>query len=159
MANEDNIELLTRDTGLLPLLVGLQDSSIEAVSAQAATCLDHIANIQTSFDVECEEPLFWGEYRVLDLVDSDDDSASSFEEALEVSDEQVELEEQQAMAANASIRVYQAEPSANCWERKWILLRYLALLADCYRRFSFTPLKLKLNSTSLQLFAENFAQQ
>jgi hypothetical protein len=46
---------------------------------------------------------------VLDLVDSDDDSAISFEEAMEVSDEQVELEEQQAEAANSSIYVCQAE--------------------------------------------------
>lgn len=118
LANEDNIELLTRDTGLLPLLVGLQDSSIEAVSVQAATCLDHVAKIQTSFDVECEEPLSWGEYRVLELVDSDDVSAASFEEAVEVSDEQVELEEQQAKAANASIRVYQADLSANAGEER-----------------------------------------
>jgi hypothetical protein len=118
LANKDNIESLTRDTGLLPLLVGLQDSSIEAVSVQAATCLDHVAKIQTSFDVECEEPLSWGEYRVLELVDSDDVSAASFEEAVEVSDEQVELEEQQAKAANASIRVYQAEPSAHAGEER-----------------------------------------
>lgn len=120
LANEDNVESLMRDTGLLPLLVEFQDSSIETVSVQAATCLDHVANIRTSFDVECEEPLSWGEYRVLDLVDSDDDSAASslFEEALEVSDEQVELEEQQAQTANASICVYQADPSACDEDRK-----------------------------------------
>jgi len=108
-ANEDNIESLMRDTGLLPLLVSLQDSSIENVSVETATCLDHVANFRVSFDAESEEPLAWGEYRVLDLVDSDDDSAISFEEAMEVSDEQVELEEQQAEAANSSIYVYQAE--------------------------------------------------
>jgi len=71
-----------RDTGLLPLLVSLQDSSNETISVQAPTCLDHVANIRTSFDAECEEPLSWGEYRVLDLVDSDDNSAVSFEEAM-----------------------------------------------------------------------------
>eukprot|EP00984_Skeletonema_dohrnii_P028280 scaffold18198_cov134-Skeletonema_dohrnii-CCMP3373.AAC.7 len=108
-ANEDNIESLMRDTGLLPLLVNLQDSSIETVSIEAANCLDHVANVRVSFDAESDEPLAWGEYRVLDLVDSDDDSAVSFEEAMEVSDEQVALEEQQAEAANSSIYVYQAE--------------------------------------------------
>jgi len=108
-ANEDNIESLMRDTGLLPLLVSLQDSSIETVSVEAATCLDHVANIRVSFDAESEEPLAWGEFRVLELFDSDDDSAVSFEEAMEVSDEQVALEEQQAEAANSSIYIYQAE--------------------------------------------------
>ena len=111
-AIEDNIESLMRDTGLLQLLVSLQDSLIESISVQAATCLDHVAHIRTSFNAECEEALSWGEYRVLDLVDSDDDSAISFEEAMEVNNEQVALEEQQAAAANASIYVYQADSSA-----------------------------------------------
>ena len=48
---------------------------------------------------------------MLDLVDSDEDIAVSFEEAMEVSNEQLALEEQQA-AANASIYVYQADSSA-----------------------------------------------
>lgn len=107
-ANEDNIDTLMKDTGLLQLLVDLQDSPLDAVSEQALTCLEHIAAIRSAFDAESKEPLAlaWGEYRVLELVDSDEDSLDSFEEALEVSDEQVALEEQQALDANAPIYIY-----------------------------------------------------
>jgi hypothetical protein len=98
-ANEENIDLLMRETGLLTLLVDLQYSSLGDVSEEAITCLEHIANIRSSFDNESGEALAWGEYMMLDLVDSDDDGGSvSCEEALEVSDEEVALEEQQAEA-------------------------------------------------------------
>jgi hypothetical protein len=98
-ANESNIDALMRETGLLTLLVDLQYSSLGDVSEEAITCLEHIANIRSSFDNESGEALAWGEYMMLDLVDSDDDGSSvSCEEAVEVSDEEVALEEQQAEA-------------------------------------------------------------
>jgi len=64
-ANEDNIDTLMKDTGLLPTLVGLQDSPLDTVSEQALTCLEHIAAIRSAFDAESKEPLAWGEYRVI----------------------------------------------------------------------------------------------
>jgi hypothetical protein len=98
-ANEDNIDSLMRESGLLSSLVDLQYSSLGDVSEAAITCLEHIANIRSSFDAESGDALAWGEYAFLDLVDSDDDESSvSCEEALEVSDEEVALEEQQAEA-------------------------------------------------------------
>jgi hypothetical protein len=98
-ATEDNIESLMRETGLLTSLVDLQYSSLGDVSEAAITCLEHISNIRSSFDSESGDALAWGEYLMLDLVDSDDDGSSvSCEEAVEVSDEEVALEEQQAEA-------------------------------------------------------------
>ena len=116
VANDDNIDLIMRDTGLLQTLMGLQDSPIDIVSKNAVTCIEHIAAIRTSFDAGSKDPLAWGEYRVLELVDSDEDSSDSFEEALEVSDEQVALEEQQALDANAPIYFY--NPNADDEEQK-----------------------------------------
>ena len=98
-ANEGNIDALMKESGLLSTLVDLQYSSVGDVSEAAITCLEHIANIRSSFDAESGDALAWGEYAFLDLVDSDDDGSSvSFEEALEVSDEEVAMEEQQAEA-------------------------------------------------------------
>ena len=98
-AKEDNIDSLMRESGLLSSLVDLQYSSLGDVSEAAITCLEHISKIRSSFDSESGDALAWGEYAFLDLVDSDDDGSSvSCEEALEVSDEEVALEEQQAEA-------------------------------------------------------------
>jgi hypothetical protein len=95
--NEDNIESFMSVTGLLPLLVNLQDSPLEDVAESAITCLEHIGKIQSVFATKSGETLAWGEYRMLELVDSDEDEISVLcEEALEVSDEDVALEVQQA---------------------------------------------------------------
>ena len=118
-ANEENIDALMRETGLLPLLVDLQDSSIGDVSERAITCLERLANIRSSFDAESRQALAWGEYRILDLVDSDDDESSvSCEEALEVSDEEIALEEQQAAAGGESSFIYEAIYSRNRQKKK-----------------------------------------
>eukprot|EP00985_Skeletonema_marinoi_P024833 scaffold17648_cov70-Skeletonema_marinoi.AAC.1 len=115
-ANEENIDSLMKDTGLLPTLVRLQDSPIDIVSEKAFACLEHITNIRTTFEVEGKESLAWGEYQMLEIVDSDEESSVSYEEALEVSDEQVALEEQQALDANASIYIY--NPNADDEEQE-----------------------------------------
>ena len=106
-ANEDTIDLVMRVTCLLPLLVSLQDSPIDDVSEKAIACLEHVSGIRSAFNAESKDLLAWGEYRMLDLVDSDAESLVSFEEAIEVSDEQVALEEQQAAAADAPIYFYE----------------------------------------------------
>eukprot|EP00985_Skeletonema_marinoi_P018102 scaffold10050_cov117-Skeletonema_marinoi.AAC.4 len=115
-ANEENIDSLMKDTGLLPTLVRLQDSRIDIVSEKAFACLEHITNIRTTFEVEGKESLAWGEYQMLEIVDSDEESSVSYEEALEVSDEQVALEEQQALDANAPIYIY--NPNADDEEQE-----------------------------------------
>jgi hypothetical protein len=98
-ASEDNIESLVKETDFLSTLVKLQDSSVGAVAEPAITCLEHIASIKSNFSVETNDPVAWGEYRVLELVDSDDECCDLGEEAIETSDDELKLEEQQA--ANA----------------------------------------------------------
>ncbi len=96
-ANEDNIESLMSDTGLLPMLVDLQDSPLVDVADSAISCLERISKIKSVFATKSGETLAWGEYRMFELVDSDEDESSvSCEEALEVSDEELALEVQQA---------------------------------------------------------------
>jgi hypothetical protein len=96
-ANEDNIESLMSVTGLLPLLVDLQDSPLGDVADSAIACLERISKIKSVFATKSGETLAWGEYRMFELVDSDEDENSvSCEEALEVSDEELALEVQQA---------------------------------------------------------------
>lgn len=73
--NEDNFESLMSDTGLLPMLVDLQDSSLGDVAEAAICCLEHISKIQSVFATKSGETLAWGEYRVFELVDSDEDEA------------------------------------------------------------------------------------
>ena len=63
-ANEDNVDALIRETGLLPLLVDLQNSSHSDISEAAITCLEHLSKICSSFDAESGEALAWGEYRI-----------------------------------------------------------------------------------------------
>jgi len=97
-ASEDN-KSLVKETDFLSTLVKLQYSSVGAVAKSAITCLEHIASIKSNFSVETNDPVAWGEYCVLELVDSDDECCDLGEKTIETSDDELKLEEQQA--ANA----------------------------------------------------------
>eukprot|EP00985_Skeletonema_marinoi_P006116 scaffold2652_cov148-Skeletonema_marinoi.AAC.5 len=103
--DEYEVRNLMMASNFLSTLVGLQDSPIDSVSEEATSCLQHIMDIKSYYEVESGEHLAWGEYRMLELVDSDEESSFSYEEALEVSDEQAMLEEEHAKDSNARMEL------------------------------------------------------
>ena len=124
LASGGRFDSLVKEAGFLAALVRLQDSSNDTVSEKATSCLEDIANERSSYHVESSNTLAWGEYRMLQLVDSDDEEGSTFsaEEAVEVGDEQVKLEEEQAIAANALTYVEFTGPWVNDEEESPSLL-------------------------------------
>lgn len=97
-APEHIIDSLVNEADFLSTLVRFQDSPVEAISESAITCLRHISDTKSCHFVESGESLAWGEYHTLELVDSDEESCVSYEEVIEVSDDDLMQEEELAQA-------------------------------------------------------------
>lgn len=104
-ATEDNVASFEAD--FLSTLVKLQDSSVEAVSEAAINCLEHISSLKSCYFVDSDKSLDWGEYHTVELVDSDEESCNSHEEAIEVSDDELKREVE---LAEATLKAWEAKP-------------------------------------------------